>query len=61
MHDGPETPPQGEGSAAPPPGSVTSSEDDIDEDYVVDLIEAVRRDRVVLNRAKRLGFMRSGG
>jgi hypothetical protein len=47
--------------ATPPPGNVISSQAESDESYVVDLIEAVRRDRAVLNRAKRMGFLRASG
>jgi hypothetical protein len=51
-----------EDDATPPSGNVISSQStDPDETYVVDLIESVRRDRAVLSRAKRLGFLRSGG
>jgi hypothetical protein len=47
--------------ATPPPGNVITSAADSDEAYVVDLIESVRRDRAVLNRAKRMGFLRASG
>ncbi|HTV74257.1 MAG TPA: hypothetical protein VME66_11190 [Candidatus Acidoferrales bacterium] len=56
----PPTTPQDEGT--PSPGSTAAwRASQLEEEYVVDLIESVRRDRVVLNRAKRLGFRRAGG
>jgi hypothetical protein len=55
----PEAPPPD--PAVAPPAITASQPSDVSEEYLVDVIESVRRDRAVLSRAKRLGFLRAGG